>query len=253
MVDCFRMACFWCLFNFEFIGVFSFFPDQHRIRADIDQSLQEAFVVYSWRDRCLQMSLPLPTSTSYVSTQTFIRWKPDELRRKNRSLEIPNSPAELSLEFLSFSYALTDRAWRTLRDMCTDQCVLISGESGAGKTEAAKLVLQYLAAVTGHALEFHNIKYQLLQSNPVLEGKEFWNVHPISFNRKIPKISSFNFPFGGAVLIYMLAIILHVNKKKSRPNYPNSYRNIFSFWLKWVENYLGWSNEFFSRFSFWQC
>ena len=55
--------------------------------------------------------------------------------------------------------------------MNTDQCVLISGESGSGKTEAAKLTLQYLAAVTGQATEFHNIKYQLLQSNPVLEGK----------------------------------------------------------------------------------
>ena len=46
----------------------------------------------------------------------------------------------------------------------------MTGESGAGKTEAAKLVLQYLAAVTGNAKEFHNIKYQLMQSNPVLEG-----------------------------------------------------------------------------------
>ena len=65
---------------------------------------------------------------------------------------------------------MTDRAWRALRDMNTDQCVLISGEAGSGKTESAKLTLQYLAAVTGHAQEFHNIKYQLLQSNPVLEG-----------------------------------------------------------------------------------
>ena len=69
------------------------------------------------------------------------------------------------------SYAVTDRAWRALRDMSTDQCVLISGEAGSGKTESAKLTLQYLAAVTGHAKEFHNIKYQLLQSNSVLEGK----------------------------------------------------------------------------------
>ena len=66
---------------------------------------------------------------------------------------------------------MTDRAWRALRDMSTDQCVLISGEAGSGKTESAKLTLQYLAAVTGHAKEFHNIKYQLLQSNSVLEGK----------------------------------------------------------------------------------
>ena len=76
----------------------------------------------------------------------------------------------LSIIFAS-SYAVTDRAWRALRDMSTDQCVLISGEAGSGKTESAKLTLQYLAAVTGHAKEFHNIKYQLLQSNSVLEGK----------------------------------------------------------------------------------
>jgi hypothetical protein len=29
-----------------------------------------------------------------------------------------------------------------------------------------------MAAVTHHSAEFHNIKYQLLQSNPVLEGTE---------------------------------------------------------------------------------
>ena len=49
---------------------------------------------------------------------------------------------------------------------------MLTGESGAGKTEAGKLVLQYIAAVTGHAQEFQDIKYQLLQSNPVLEGKK---------------------------------------------------------------------------------
>ena len=73
--------------------------------------------------------------------------------------------------FLFCSYAVTDRAWRTLRDMTHDQCLVISGESGSGKTEAAKLSLQYLAAVTGRPPEFHNIKYQIIQSTSVLEGR----------------------------------------------------------------------------------
>ena len=47
---------------------------------------------------------------------------------------------------------------------------MLTGESGAGKTEAGKLVMQYIAAVTGHTRECQAIKYQLLQSNPVLEG-----------------------------------------------------------------------------------
>ena len=100
---------------------------------------------------------------------------------------------------------MTDRAWRALRDMSTDQCVLISGEAGSGKTESAKLTLQYLAAVTGHAKEFHNIKYQLLQSNPVLEGntkillKSYLNYFKI-FRRK-------NVVFG-YYLIYVKVLIL---------------------------------------------
>ena len=70
-----------------------------------------------------------------------------------------------------FSYTVADRAWRNLCDMDADQAVVVTGESGSGKTEAAKLVLQYLVAVTSHDRECHAFKYKLLQSNPVLEGE----------------------------------------------------------------------------------
>ena len=57
-----------------------------------------------------------------------------------------------------------------MRDLNLDQCIIISGESGAGKTEASKLVMQYVAAVSGKGEEVDRVKEQLLQSNPVLEG-----------------------------------------------------------------------------------
>ena len=69
-----------------------------------------------------------------------------------------------------FRYAVTDRAWRSMKDMNTDQCLIFTGESGSGKTEAMKLSLQYLAAITGHPREFHLTKFQILQSNIVLES-----------------------------------------------------------------------------------
>jgi myosin-1 len=45
-----------------------------------------------------------------------------------------------------------------------------SGESGAGKTEAAKIVMGYIAFVTGKSDKVEYVKNVVLESNPVLEA-----------------------------------------------------------------------------------
>ncbi len=50
------------------------------------------------------------------------------------------------------------------------QCVIISGESGAGKTEAAKQIMSYIAAVSGGEGDVQRVKDIILGSNPLLEA-----------------------------------------------------------------------------------
>ena len=67
-------------------------------------------------------------------------------------------------------FSVADDAYRNMRDRNIDQCILITGESGAGKTEASKIIMKYIAAVSGSSAEVDRVKDQLLNSNPVLEG-----------------------------------------------------------------------------------
>lgn len=65
------------------------------------------------------------------------------------------------------AYALADNAYKGLKVDGENQAVIISGESGAGKTEATKLVLQYMAEMSGQG---NDVEQQLLEANPVIEA-----------------------------------------------------------------------------------
>ncbi|CAL9116696.1 unnamed protein product [Musa acuminata var. zebrina] len=68
-------------------------------------------------------------------------------------------------------FAVADAAYRLMRNEGVNQSILVSGESGAGKTESTKMIMRYLAYMGGRAAsEGRTVEQQVLQSNPVLEA-----------------------------------------------------------------------------------
>ncbi|KAM8802063.1 unconventional myosin-Ia isoform 1-T1 [Rhynchonycteris naso] len=129
----------------------------------------------------------------------------------------------------SVGYALANVAYQSLRFQDQDQCILITGESGAGKTEASKLVMSYVAAVCGKGEQVNSVKEQLLQSNPVLEA--FGNAKTIRNNNssRFGKYMDIEFdfkgsPLGGVITNYLLEKSRVVKQLKGERNFHIFYQ-----------------------------
>lgn len=68
-------------------------------------------------------------------------------------------------------FAVADASYRAMVNDSRSQSILVSGESGAGKTETTKLIMRYLTYVGGRAvLDDRSVEQQVLESNPLLEA-----------------------------------------------------------------------------------
>ncbi|SCU78439.1 LAME_0A04500g1_1 [Lachancea meyersii CBS 8951] len=75
------------------------------------------------------------------------------------------------LEVPPHVFGIAESMYYNLKAYNENQCVIISGESGAGKTEAAKRIMQYIAAASEtHSESIGKIKDMVLATNPLLES-----------------------------------------------------------------------------------
>lgn len=80
-------------------------------------------------------------------------------------------------------FTIADNAFRAMINDGTSQSVVVSGESGAGKTESTKLLLEYIAELSGKQQKGdESIQEQILQANPVMEA--FGNAKTVRNNNR---------------------------------------------------------------------
>ncbi|NXT91718.1 MYO5B protein, partial [Anhinga rufa] len=66
-------------------------------------------------------------------------------------------------------FAVAEEAYKQMVREEKNQSIIVSGESGAGKTVSAKYAMRFFATVSGSANET-NIEARVLASNPIMEA-----------------------------------------------------------------------------------
>jgi len=133
-------------------------------------SVTDPFIVHNLRERCKKGEIYTYVGDILISVNPYERLPiytasiMDDYHHKNNEHLPPHV------------FAIADQCFKAMQKKA-NQSVIISGESGAGKTEATKLILQFLAEVAGSE---SGVEQQVLLANPILES--FGNAKTIRNN-----------------------------------------------------------------------
>ena len=133
------------------------------------ESFSEGIILHMCKKRFLKDQIYTFVGTILVAVNPFrpLNIYTDENIKKFRLAAQRAEPLEPHV------FAVSALALDHMNNDKKSQSVLISGESGAGKTETTKKILQYLAGVAGKTSRRGssvNVGQQILESNPILES-----------------------------------------------------------------------------------
>ncbi|KAJ6251772.1 unconventional myosin-ie [Anaeramoeba flamelloides] len=145
-------------------------------------------------------------------------------------VQIKRYRGKYSHELPPHVYSLADRMYRDLTTKRESQAVIITGESGAGKTETAKLIMQYISSVSGGgSSQIEHVKKVVLESNQVLES--FGNATTLQNNNSSRfgkymtiQFDEFGAPSGGRVRNYLLEKSRVVYQQQGERNFHIFYQ-----------------------------
>jgi myosin-1 len=126
-------------------------------------------------------------------------------------------------------YALAQSAYSNMMQENQPQSVIISGESGAGKTECAKLILNFISAVSGTSQLSQKVKAAIESTNPLLESfgnaKTTRNDNSSRFGKYLEIcFNEAGEPAGGTTMKFLLEKARVVNQAKGERNFHIFYQ-----------------------------
>uniref|UniRef100_A0A3Q4MVZ9 Unconventional myosin-X-like n=1 Tax=Neolamprologus brichardi TaxID=32507 RepID=A0A3Q4MVZ9_NEOBR len=144
-------------------------------------------------------------------------------------------------------FAVANECYRCLWKRHDSQCVLISGESGAGKTESTKLLLKFLSVMSQNSAgtppseRTTRVEQALVQSSPIMEAfgnaKTVYNNNSSRFGKFIQLHFSQNGNIQGGCII---DCILHTNRVVRQNPGERNYHIFYALLAGADKDHRGW-------------
>ena len=185
--------------------------------------VNEATILHNLRSRFATDDIYTNIGTILVSINPF-KWMPNVYRSE---LVMQYFSTQIGEETQPHIFQIAAAAYFGLRTERKDQAIIISGESGAGKTEATKQCLKFFAEAAGSTTA--GMADKLLSANPILEA--FGNAKTVRNNNSSRFGKWMEVHFSGRAQICGSQIINYLLEKSRVAFQANNERNYHIFYM----------------------